>query len=133
MTKSHNDNNDINILADEIRNQFVKIGEDVASQIVEDFNQTLTSDVNDLKSSFNLRLAEENKKIMERARRQLQKLINEQFKGNIFGEIFTDAVLPTIFEGALGSINKNAGLNQTTGQKLFNLGKAISRFQGRNG
>ncbi|MCE3233041.1 MAG: hypothetical protein K0R98_1298, partial [Rickettsiaceae bacterium] len=97
--------------------------------ILKDFNKALDKDIDSLRSTLNKIVEAQNKKLLMESQQQLQETILQEFSGNIFGQILSDALLPMAFNGFSG----RGGFRQSGSQSLFDIGKAISRAQTRNG
>ena len=119
-------------LASEIRKEFTKIGEDLERKVIDDYSLVLSRDVDELRDSFNKALLAENQKFIKQAQAELQKLIKSKLEGNVFGDIFSDNVLPKIFGVFQGDLFGVGKLNQAKGQKFLEISKALSRYQSRN-
>lgn len=136
MTKSKiNPEQKIEELGDAIKKQFEEIGNDVKRQLLEDFDSILSSDLNGLKDILNKIVREQSKRLLSQSQKDLQKTIEEDFGGSVFGNILSEAIIPNL--GMSGnnqsSSTRSSDFKASSSQAFLEMAKAIARSQSRNG
>lgn len=118
-------------VADELKKQFDDIGRDVKEQLLKDFDAVLSKDIGDLKQSIGRFVSEQNQRLLKQSQQELQKAIQQEFGGSVFGGILGNAIIPGLFDSVFSG--RSFDFKAASAQGLLQIGKAIAKSQFRNG
>lgn len=121
------------ILSEEVQKHIENIGKEITEDILKNFDKSVSEESSNLKSLIKESAFDYNKNFLEHSEKKLQDLLKKQFKGNLFGEILSDNILPSIFEsgGNIGVIRNNIFINSAS-QVVSELSKLLTKNAFRN-
>lgn len=123
----------IDEFADELKRQFEEIGKDVKEQLIRDFDKILTNDLEGLKEILGKVVKERTNDILNNSSSDLQKSIDKDFSGSIFGSILSNAIIPNIVGTNSSSGTNSREFKTSASQKFLEIGKVMARSRSRNG
>ncbi len=121
----NNPNSKANLLAEELRQHFIKLGEDIKKHALSAFQAILEEESKAINPAQSVKVLPDNNQTQN----------NVTSSGSVLGGILNNLVIPTLFEGiSKGRVDiTSPRFREAAGQALLDIGKVITKNQVRNG